>query len=664
MKRSPRMTIQQATKDYEAWLAGQLEIVPADLALKHERMRAAVFPFLRATYYRWAQLYPEHCHDLCSAPQVLAVGDLHVENFGTWRDAEGRLVWGINDFDETCTLPYTHDLVRLATSAHLAVADGHLEVTGREACESLLAGYREGLEAGGRPFVLAEHSHALRDMALARLREPAQYWEKLQGLATYREVVPLRVVKALSALLPRPDLPRRVVHRVAGLGSLGRQRFVALAEWQGGKIAREAKALAQSAAIWAHGGQGSTKVLYQTILDQSVRCIDPWVRVKRRWIVRRLAPDCSRIELADLPQQREETRLLRAMGWETANVHLGSRTAHALLVDLAARETGWLHQAASVMLAAVQTDWEAWSKDPVPHDKSEAAVRPHRVAAGAAAAADGDTDDELPADQAPPSARSADKSDKAKSEKAKSDKIKSDKAKSDKAKGEKAKRDKARRDKAKSDKAKGDKGDKGDGSAQDVKPGKVAKAGKSGKGGKADKTAKVEDKKPPKASKTAKVSKAPKAAKASKVAKVAKPSDPAKAGKASNTAKASKAAKPSKAAAAKPSKAAKSPKDKPGKAAKAGKAEKPGKAAKVAKPGKAAKVAAHGGGAAPLVAAGKPATGTKAKPGKSRQSAKSKGPAGAAKESQPVTPASKAPAAEPAGQVAVNDQPGDDPQAS
>ena len=39
------------------------------------------------------------------------VGDLHVENYGTWRDAEGRLVCGNNDFDETCPLPYTNDVV-------------------------------------------------------------------------------------------------------------------------------------------------------------------------------------------------------------------------------------------------------------------------------------------------------------------------------------------------------------------------------------------------------------------------------------------------------------------------------------------------------------------------------------------------------------------------
>jgi hypothetical protein len=382
MKRSSRMTIQQSTQDYERWLAGLLDIVPEDLVAKHERMSEAVFQFLRATYYRWAQLFPHLCKELGRAPQVLAVGDLHVENFGTWRDAEGRLVWGINDFDEVWRLPYVHDLVRLATSAHLAIDDGHLQITAKEACESLLGGYREGLEAGGRPFVLAEHSRALREMATARLADPSKFWEKLDKLSPWKGEVPARAAKALAGLMPRPDLPRRVVHRMAGRGSLGRQRFVAIADWQGGRIAREAKALAPSAALWAHGGEGNAKVLYQALLDQAVRSLDPWVKVRRRWVVRRLAPDCSRIELAELPKEREETRLLRAMGWETANVHLGSRSAHAMLVDLAAREPDWLHQAAKVMLAAVQEDWEAWRKQP-----AEPAVKVAKVAKVAAAGA-------------------------------------------------------------------------------------------------------------------------------------------------------------------------------------------------------------------------------------------------------------------------------------
>jgi hypothetical protein len=91
-----------------------------------------------------------------------------------------------------------------------------------------------------------------------------------------------------------------------------------------------------------------------------VRCPDPFVTVKRRFILRRLPPDCSRVEISQLPQAQAETRLLHAMGWETANVYLGSRTAHALLLDLAARPADWLHESARRMLEVVSGDWEAW----------------------------------------------------------------------------------------------------------------------------------------------------------------------------------------------------------------------------------------------------------------------------------------------------------------
>ena len=51
----------------------------------------------------------------------MAVGDLHVGSFGTWRDSEGRMCWGVDDFDESYPLPYTNDLVRLAASVKLGV---------------------------------------------------------------------------------------------------------------------------------------------------------------------------------------------------------------------------------------------------------------------------------------------------------------------------------------------------------------------------------------------------------------------------------------------------------------------------------------------------------------------------------------------------------------
>src|SRR5438552_3830750 len=150
----PAVNIQQATRQYESWLASRIRLVGADLAAKHELMARDAFAFLRGTFYRWMQVFPERCPEPDGAPRVLAVGDLHVENFGTWRDAEGRLVWGINDFDEAYPLPYTLDLVRLAASAHLAIAAHNLSVKNEEACEAILEGYSGCLKEGGKPFVL------------------------------------------------------------------------------------------------------------------------------------------------------------------------------------------------------------------------------------------------------------------------------------------------------------------------------------------------------------------------------------------------------------------------------------------------------------------------------------------------------------------------------
>src|SRR4029077_13844919 len=113
------MHIVKPTADFEHWLAGQLPIIRQDLALKHKSMAGAAFPFFRATFSRWLQLWPEFCPDLSKAPAVLGVGDLHIENFGTWRDEEGRLIWGVNDLDETWPAAYTLDLVRLTTSAYV-----------------------------------------------------------------------------------------------------------------------------------------------------------------------------------------------------------------------------------------------------------------------------------------------------------------------------------------------------------------------------------------------------------------------------------------------------------------------------------------------------------------------------------------------------------------
>ncbi len=355
-----------STARYESWLGEHLTLVPEDLVRKHKFMKEDLFSFFRATFYRWAELFPEVCPPCMEAREVLAVGDLHVENFGTWRDVEGRLVWGINDFDEVTQMPWTIDLVRLAASAHIAIDAEKLGILHKEACSAILEGYKDGLKAGGKPFVLAGRHAWLNDMVHPGLRTPADFWGRMNALATITAPMPKSARRGIDKTMPGDGLDYRVSHRVAGLGSLGRQRFVAIAEFQGGYACREAKALAPSA--WDRlQSRGPLSLHYQSALDSSVRAIDPFVRVKNGWIVRRLAPDCARVELSLFPTERDEARLMHAMGWEVANVHLGSAGADELAAELRARKGPWLHQAATKMIAATRKDWEEWRSDGPAH---------------------------------------------------------------------------------------------------------------------------------------------------------------------------------------------------------------------------------------------------------------------------------------------------------
>jgi hypothetical protein len=298
------------------------------------------------------------------APGLLAVGDLHVENFGTWRDIEGRLIWGINDFDEAYRMPYTIDLVRLATSAYAATAEQHLALRPRTASDAILEGYRDGLKAGGQPFVLAEDHRWLRKLALNQLRDPAVFWVKMSGLSPSHALLPHDVESKLRELLPHPALPCQKKRRLAGLGSLGHTRVVLVGRWHGGYVAREAKALAPSACVWARGRGAGETIRYGAILEHAARVPDPFVRPYHGWLLRRLAPDCSRIELASLPARSDEERLLYSMGWETANIHFGTpRAIPTVKRDLAKRPGSWLHKAAKAMLRATERDWRDWKRN-------------------------------------------------------------------------------------------------------------------------------------------------------------------------------------------------------------------------------------------------------------------------------------------------------------
>ena len=356
------MSILTATTDFEKWVSRRTSVVKDQISMKHKLMAESPVQFLRGTFYRWTQMFPEVCGELNRAPRVLAVGDLHIASFGTWRDGFGRLIWGIDDFDEAYPLPYTNDLVRLAVSSVLDALEGEIKVGLRDVVEVILNGYGSAIKEGGASFVLEEKHKWLRRIALDCLDVPAEFWTKMDGLPETRNPIPPGARKAITRLLPAPRLPYRVVRRTAGVGSLGHPRYVAVADWHGGQIALEAKAAIPSACAWARPG-GPSRLYYQAVLEQAIRCPDPFVRLSGKWLVRQLAPDSSPIEIENMSGHKDQDKLLHAMAWETANVHLGTnRIAERIIADLNKRPGKILREAVRDMTTSTLDDWKEWKK--------------------------------------------------------------------------------------------------------------------------------------------------------------------------------------------------------------------------------------------------------------------------------------------------------------
>jgi hypothetical protein len=350
-------TIQQSARAYEQWLKAQLggDLVTRDLDSKHAKMRETAFVFFRATYWRWAETILDICPQLADAPSVLAVGDIHLENYGTWRDAEGRLAWGVNDFDEAAEMPYALDLVRLAASALLA---GLWQASAAEAaCGTIVQGYAQGLRAP-QPVSLDRDYAWLLKLVDVDAHQRAKFWKKIADAPT--KAAPERYREVLAKAMPTSGLTIRTARRSAGAGSLGRPRWIGVAEWRGSPVVREAKALAMSAWARVHAPK-ATKIRGGEIANGRFHSLDPWYAIEKGLVVRRLSPNNRKIEAEGGAAQLFSGDMLQLMGFELANLHLGTGDhGSAIVRDLKRRKRDWLAQAAKSAAHACTQDFNAW----------------------------------------------------------------------------------------------------------------------------------------------------------------------------------------------------------------------------------------------------------------------------------------------------------------
>jgi hypothetical protein len=350
-------TIRESARQYEDWLREQLEgdVVAKDLAKKHDKMRESAFVFLRATYWRWAETILDVCPDLAGATRVLAVGDIHLENYGTWREADGRLAWGVNDFDEAAEMPYALDIVRLAASALLG--RDPRRIADEEICAAILRGYRQGLHAP-KPVVLDRDRLWLRKLTVVPEAGRAKFWKKLDHVKG--TAAPERYRVAIAAAMPEPGLSIKTARRQAGTGSLGRPRWVGIAEWRGAPVVREAKALVTSAWCRVHE-RNNHHVRAGEIANGRFRPQDPWYRLQNNVIVRRLSPNNRKIEVEKSKSALFASGMLETMGFELANVHLGTADRRdAIMADLRKRRRDWLTANARKASDAITKEYKDW----------------------------------------------------------------------------------------------------------------------------------------------------------------------------------------------------------------------------------------------------------------------------------------------------------------
>src|ERR1700744_4841706 len=168
--------------------------VPALIQIKNERMKASAFGYFRGAV-------PVMAADLATLPDtgilVQLCGDAHVSNLGAYAAEDGRLVFDINDFDETFRGPFEWDLKRMAAS--LVVA-GRESANNETICERAvircISSYSERMRAYA-PMPLLE---LVRDQ-ISRLEEIAPVHVALHKAV---RATPMHTLEQLTEPVTKP----------------------------------------------------------------------------------------------------------------------------------------------------------------------------------------------------------------------------------------------------------------------------------------------------------------------------------------------------------------------------------------------------------------------------------------------------------------------------
>jgi uncharacterized protein (DUF2252 family) len=227
---------------------------PERLLLKYRKMQSSSFAFFRATchlfYEDWATNAPA-----VESPLAWICGDLHLENFGSFKGDDRRVYFGMNDFDEAVLAPCTWELSRFLTSVFVAAHQLGIEQTEAKHLSQLyLVAYTEALKQEKSRNIRLETAEGLIKDLLEELEERKRkdFLDRYTKAKKGKRHIVINPKKVVSVSAERHDQIAAfmakwaetqenskffrvidVAGRLAGTASLGMMRYLLLVEGKG-----------------------------------------------------------------------------------------------------------------------------------------------------------------------------------------------------------------------------------------------------------------------------------------------------------------------------------------------------------------------------------------------------------------------------------------------
>jgi uncharacterized protein (DUF2252 family) len=344
---------------------------PQRVLLKYRAMRDNAFAFLRGTCHLFYRGLPRD-KVLVRAPLAWSCGDLHLQNFGSYKGDNRLAYFDLNDFDEAALAPCSWDLLRLLVSVQVAADVLNLRAArAGKLCRACLRAYADVITDGKARWIEQETAQGLVGALLKRLRKRTR--RALLARRTTlrasggrrlridgRHALPASAqararVRQLVAAVARKQKRTRflrvldVARRIAGTGSLGVERYVVLVEGKGSpdgnylldlKQARPSALCTQLAAPQPKWKSEAHRVIavQQRMQAIPMAFLTPVRRGKQSYVLRELQPAEDRVELAAAALDRAALEELigtmgRLLAW--AQLRSSGRQGAATADDLA-----------------------------------------------------------------------------------------------------------------------------------------------------------------------------------------------------------------------------------------------------------------------------------------------------------------------------------------